>query len=81
MAQTRVQLRPDQTAALGALAAERGVSISELVRQSVDLLLATAQPEHASESAIPLAAPASDTDATDDRRDDGEPPTSEEHRG
>jgi hypothetical protein len=80
VAQTRVQLRPDQTAALGALAAERGVSISELVRQAVDLLLATDQPESATESAIPLAAPASDTDATDatdDHRDDGESLTSE----
>ena len=73
MAQMRVQLRPDQTAALGQLAAERGASVSELVREAVDLLLATTQPERASESAIPLAAPASDPDATEEYRDDGEP--------
>ena len=40
MARTHVQLTADQAEALRRLAAERGVSVSELVRRAVDAFLA-----------------------------------------
>jgi Arc/MetJ-type ribon-helix-helix transcriptional regulator len=42
MNRSQVQLTAEQTEALRILAAERGVSVSELVRQGVDLLLRSA---------------------------------------
>jgi hypothetical protein len=52
----RLQLRQDQTAALGRLAAERGTTVSDLVRQAIDLLLASLPPT--SDGAEPESAPA-----------------------
>ncbi len=40
MVRTQIQLTPDQAATLKRLAADRGVSMAELVRQSVDDLIA-----------------------------------------
>lgn len=45
MKRTIVQLRPEQADALAELATERGVSVSELVRQGVDRVLADASRE------------------------------------
>jgi hypothetical protein len=56
-------MRPDQTTALERLAAERGVTISELVRQAVDLLLATDTPGAPGEA---IALPGSDGEQPDE---------------
>ncbi len=42
----QVYLRPEQLDRLRALAEQRGVSVAELVRQGVDLLLAEAPADH-----------------------------------
>lgn len=46
---TQIQLTPAQASALKAMAAERGVSMAELIRRSVDDLLSTAGKASSSE--------------------------------
>jgi len=46
MVRTQIQLRPDQHKRLRRLAAERGVSMAELIRQGVDQVLGEAPQPH-----------------------------------
>jgi predicted DNA-binding protein len=50
MVRTQVQLSEEQAGALRRLAAERGVSMAEIVRQSVEAYLRDSRPVSASEA-------------------------------
>jgi len=71
----RIQLREEQVAALTALAAQRGTTVSDLVRQGVDRLLADEQPPDDTADVIALGGPSDEHDAGEDAT---EPPI-EEH--